>query len=279
MSPLLPIPRTISLVKTCWQTAEERVCREVGTKYRESNEEAITVLLFGELRSQFDNRNIHREFELSFAADLRDEYPMTDLSWVAAGLIGRVTHHPRQLEERTGGDFGLVLARPQVERGWTTEISMHAQGLLVQAKKQSRGGIIGTLTKTQRLILPKRLEYTAFLLYVYATAGDELAPFAWICSDGRLIPEIEADLKRLNHMHPNSINSFRETMTSSVFSSSDIIDAVAQGLRGTSDKEIVDEYICPALTPSITIEITWRDDAPPDPPQTVRHHVYVKQFA
>ena len=279
MSRLLPIPRTISLLKTCWQAAEERVCREVGTKYHESDEEAITVLLFGELREEFDQRNIYREFEKSFAADLRDRYPMTDLTWVANGLIGRVVHHPRHIEKRTGGDFGLVLSRPQVEHGWKTDISMHAQGLLVQAKKQSRKGTIGTLTKTQCLVLPERLEYTAFILYMYATAGAELAPFAWVCADGRQLQDIETDLGKLNRKHPKTIHGFREIMTGSVFSSCDIIEAVSQGLRGTSDKHIIDEQICPALTPSVTIEITWRDDTPPDPPQTVRHHVYIKQLA
>jgi hypothetical protein len=123
MSRLLPIPRTISLIKACWQVAEERVCREVGTKYHESDEEAITILLFGALREEFEKRNIDREFEQSFAADLRKWCPETDLTWVAHGLIGRVIHHPRHVEKRTGGDFGLVLSRPQVEHRWELKAS------------------------------------------------------------------------------------------------------------------------------------------------------------
>src|SRR6476469_2940558 len=107
MSRLLPIPKTMQLLKTCWHAAEARVCREVGTKYREADEEAITVLRCGELRQEFDERNVSREFESVFAADLRVHFPFINLNWVAHGLIGRVVHHPRHIEKRTGGDFGL----------------------------------------------------------------------------------------------------------------------------------------------------------------------------
>src|SRR5215471_21819253 len=74
-----PIPRTIELLKACWETAEARVCREVGTKYHESNEEAITVLLCGELRQEFEKRNANRAFESAFASDLRLHFPRIDL--------------------------------------------------------------------------------------------------------------------------------------------------------------------------------------------------------
>lgn len=278
MSHLIPLRQTIALLKTCWQAAEERLCREVGTKYHESDEEAITILLFGELREEVDGRSSSGEFEESFAADLRDQYSTTDLSWVANGIIGRVVYHPRHIEKRSGGDFGLVLARPQVEHGWTTDISMHTQGLLVQAKKHSQKGTIGTMTKRQCSVLPERLEYTAFILYVYATAGAELAPFAWICADGRQLQDLKTDMGRLNRKHPKTVDDFREIMTGSVLSSSDIIEAVSQGLRGTSDRQIIDDQICPALTPSVTIEITWRNGSPPEPPQTARQHVYVRQL-
>src|SRR4051812_44395910 len=99
----------------CWQTAEARVCREVRTKYREADEETITILLCGELRQEFAEKNATREFERAFASDLRNEFRFVDLNWVSHGLIGRVVHHPKGVEKRTGGDFGLVVGRPQVE--------------------------------------------------------------------------------------------------------------------------------------------------------------------
>jgi hypothetical protein len=278
MSELLPIPQTIALLKTCWETAEARVCREVGTKYRESDEETITVLLCGELRQEFDERNANREFEYAFAVDLRDHFPFSDLNWVSHGLIGRVAHHPTHVEKTTGGDFGLVIGRPQVEHRWETEVSMHSQGLLVQAKKQSKTGKVGKLTKVQRTVLPAKLEYTAFVLYMYAPGGPELAPFAWVCADGRQLPAVEADLAKLNGAHSKTINGFREIMTGSVSSSTDIIEAVSQGARGTSDQRVIDMEICPAQASSVTIEITWRDGKPPEPPaQKIRHQVYVQQ--
>lgn len=279
MSELFPIPQTIALLKTCWETAEARVCREVGTKYRESDEEAITVLLCGELRQEFDEKNSYREFENAFASDLRVHFPFVDLNWVSHGLIGRVVHHPRHIEKKTGGDFGLVIGRPQVEHRWGTDVCMHTQGLLVQAKKQSKTGRVGKLTKVQRTVLPAKLEYTAFVLYMYSGSGTELAPFAWVCADGRQLQAVEADLARLNGAHPKTISSFREIMIGSVASSTDMIEAVSQGALGTSDKRVIDAEICPALTSSVTIEVTWRDGKPSEPPQTIRQQVYVQQRA
>jgi|ERR1035441_3570431 hypothetical protein len=110
VSPLLSIPKTVSLLKACWQRAEERVRSDVETKYREANEELITKLICGELRAEFDKENSNREFERQFAADLAQANPWHDWTWIADGLIARVVHHPRHVEAKSGGDFGLLVA-------------------------------------------------------------------------------------------------------------------------------------------------------------------------
>jgi hypothetical protein len=262
----------------CWQAAEARVCREVGTKYREADEEAITILLCGELRQEFAEKNDNREFERTFASDLQNGFRFVDLNWVSHGLIGRVVHHPKQVEKRTGGDFGLVVGRPHVEHRFKTKVSMHSQGLLVQAKKTSKSGTLGKLTPNQRTVLPARLEYTAFLLYMYAARGAELAPFGWVCARGRPLPVVEADLARLNGAYPKSIADYQRILTSSVASSMDVIEALSKGTCGTSDQQVIDADICPSPASSVTIEITWRDGRPPDPPQQkLQHHSYLRQ--
>jgi hypothetical protein len=138
MSRLLSIPRTIALLSPCWQTAEERVRSEVGTKYLEADEDFITKLVYGELRDEFDSKNSDRQFEKEFAADIRREHWTSDLTSIATGLIARVVHHPRHIESRTGGDFGLVVARPHIDlNGWGTVVSMHAQGYLCRRKNSA----------------------------------------------------------------------------------------------------------------------------------------------
>lgn len=279
MSQLLQIPQTIELLKMCWQTAEARVCREVGTKWREAGEEEITILLCGELRQEFAEKNAKREFERTFASDLRNRFPFDDLSWMSHRLIGRVFHHPKHIEKRTGGDFGLVVGRPHVEhRFGTRRPSMHSQGLLVQAKKQSKTGKLGKLTRMQRTVLPARLDYTAFLLYMYAARGAELAPFGWVCAGGRQLAIVEADIARLNGAYPKAIADYQRILTGSVTSSMDVIEALSKGACGTSDQQIIDADICLDPASSVKIEITWPDGRPPDSPrQNLQHHIYSQQ--
>jgi len=275
---LLAIPKTIELLKKCWQAAEARICREVGTKYREADEEAITILLCGELRQEFAEKNDNREFETAFASDLQNGFRFLDLNWISHGLIGRVAHHPRHVEKKTGGDFGLVVARPDVEHRFETRVSMHSQGLLVQAKKQSKTGTLGRLTAMQRSVLPARLDYTAFLLYMYAVCGAELAPFGWLFARGRALTAVEADLARLKGTNPKSIRDYQRILTSSVASSTDVIEALSRGECGTADQRVIDAEICPAAASSVTVEITWRDGKPPNPPQQrLQHHIYLRQ--
>ena len=280
MASLLAIPETIALLKACWQRAEERVRHEVETQYHEADEEFITKLICGALRSEFNKENRDGQFERHFAADLARQYWDRDLQWIANGLIARVVHHPRHLEGRTAGDFGLLVARPQISFDWDhPAITMHAQGLLVQAKKQSpKSGKIGPLTKVQREKLPsRRPHYAAFVLYVYEGPDfRRLAPFAWMCADSRTVDDLKADFARLRGAFLKTLDDIRAKVITPVQSSSDIIQGMSEGKLGTSDVRTILEQICPDLSPSVTIEITWPDGPPEPPRQEVRQRIHVQ---
>jgi hypothetical protein len=266
--PLLSIPNTVLLLKACWQRAEERVIGDVETKYREADEEFITKLVCGELRAEFERANSTRQFEKEFAADLARSKLRRDWTWIASGLIARMVRHPGHVEARTGGDFGFLVARPQVGgRDSHPVINMHAQGLLVQAKKQRPDGRIGALTRAQEKVLPSRLDYAAFVLYMYDVPNIRLAPFGWLCPGRLRMQDLKTELARLNGLRPRTVEDIQRIVTATVLSSTEIIEALSQGTRGTSDASIIREQICPDLTPSVQIEITWREGKPPEPPR------------
>jgi hypothetical protein len=112
---------------------------------------------------------------------------------------------------------------------------------------------------------------------MYKAPGGELAPFVWVCADGRQVEDVKAQLAALAGLYPRTIDDIRAARTAPVRSSADIIEAVSQGTLGTSDKQIIHEQICPDLKPSITIEITWRTGKPPDPgKQRVRNETHLQ---
>jgi hypothetical protein len=273
----LKIPRTIALLKDCWQRAEEHVRSQVGTTFLEADEDFITILFCGKLRAEFDEKNQYRQFEHEFTADLAVAYPWSDLSWISDGLIAQVTHHPRHIEAATGGDFGFLVARPHVDARWgDPKITMHHQGLLVQAKRQRVNGKVGSLTRVQRAVLPSRLAYAAFLLYLREPPGEGLSPMIWMCPDGMEVHEVEADLASLNGVFAETIEDVRQIVRAAALPSGEIIEAMADGTRGTSDKDLIDHHISPDVTPAVTVEITWRDGTPPEPPrQHIVNRVYV----
>lgn len=281
MCALLKIPETISLIKTCWQTAEERIRDAVETKFHEADEEFITKLICGELRSEFKMANLKHRFEAAFKVDLARAYPRSDLTWIAKGLIARVVHHPKKTEALTGGDFGLLVARPQVELRYDTpKITMRSQGLLVQAKKQRSNGDLGSLTPNQRRALPSRLSYIVFVLYMYENLGGRLSPLIWLCPSGIGISDIESNFVALKKKCPKALEDVRKLVAAPILSSMDVLEALAEGYRGTSDQAIIKEDICPENASSVTIEITWPNQKPPDPPhQHLIHRTRVQTRA
>ncbi len=234
----------------------------------------ITKLIFGALRVEFGRENRHRRFEGRFRADLAKRYPRLDgecVSDISNGLIAKAVYHPKHVEQKTGGDFGLMLARPEVkDTGRSLIIDMHSQGLMIQAKRQRPSGRLGSFTKSQLQHLPSCKDYTAFVLYMCEHDRARLAPFAWLRAHGTELKEIKLGFSKLTKFFPRSLAEITAKSRLAVESSSDIIQALAEGTCGTSNPSILAAHVCPDVVPNITIEITWPDRKPPALVQRVR---------
>jgi hypothetical protein len=271
----LRIPRTIKLLRECWEKAESTVQNAANKFY---DEEQVSFLLYRELQVLFDEQNSTRSFERRFGDDVKAAFPSVGIETIAKGLIARVTYHRRSVETRTGADPGFVVVRPNVQlRNSSLVATIYGRGLLVQAKRQREGGSLGGFTKAQKAILPDRLQYCAFLVYMYAAEDHEtLAPFAWILGAGHKLSTIESILKRLKGIYPRTVEEIEAAVARKVYSSGAIIEALGDGKCGTGDQHVIADQICPGGTPTITIEIKWRDGRTP-PPQPVRQHHPVHQ--
>src|SRR5208282_2298875 len=143
--------------------------------------------------------------------------------------------HPREKEESTGGDIGLVLIRPNVNlhqfrRGALIVDEHYGRGLLCQAKIKHRSpagrrALWGSFTPNQRKVLRNRTEYLALLLYEYAnTERKKLIPFQWQMCGGVNFKNVEHWLK--SGVFPSLSNSEK------------IIRLLAGGKIGTGQKNI-----------------------------------------
>jgi hypothetical protein len=108
-------------------------------------------------------------------------------------------------------------------------------------------------------VLPSRLEYAAFVLYMYEEPDIRLAPFAWLCPDGLPMQALKTNLARLNGLRTKSVEDIAGRVAATVLPSTAIIHGLSKGSRGTSDDRIIREHICPDLIPNVQIEITWRE--------------------
>ena len=247
------------LVADSWTAAEDGVREKIRVQYRDSDEEFITGLLRGELESSFDRVSRNGSVERAFLADLEASFvtiPTDSLSAIATGLIATVSFHPRHVEKKTGGDLGIVLAKPDVHESYAgyLEIKSNAKrGLLCQAKVFGHDSRWGRLTQNQRKTLAGKMTYSALLSYRYSDqdgARRELNPFAWQVTRESTIQEMQKWLRA---------DSFPDLWTSSA-----IFKRLMEGQIGTSDRRLIDEYVAPeGLRDSLVITIRWRDGADP----------------
>lgn len=168
----------------------------------------------------------------------------------------------------TGGDFGLIITRPQVSfhlSPWSSfSGELHIQeeyqcGLLCQAKLKNRKCQWGSLSKRQKEIFPERMNYLAFLLYEYTDkARCHLREFQWqLCQNATSVQNVIGWLK--SDQFPALVDS------------AEIIRRLGNAEIGTDEKEIGEKIIQPTGRPHIHIRIFW----PPDkrPPVPVSVHV------
>jgi len=189
----------------------------------------------------------------AFHLDLQRAFPGTahsDLSRISSGLIATVNFHSKTVEKKTGGEFGLVLIRPDVSEGQfgLAIDDDYRRGLLCQAKVQRRGTAKwGDLTAKQKQVLPGKLSYAALVLYQYSDLVDrrKLAPFQWQLTLGGTIQDVSGWLKTGQFPGPKL--------------SKEIIESIAKDLIGTDNKKIIAEFIAPPSRPSLEIWVRWRD--------------------
>jgi hypothetical protein len=258
----MKIPALSKLISRCWRTAEEVLRQNVEKKFPDRDEEIITELFHAELEVECNKVSATGAVETAFLSDLRasfPEVPYARLSYIAHGLIATVNFHSRSVEETTGGDFGVVLIRPDVQHAayFGSELTIerdYQRGLLCQAKIFRRNGTWGGLTSHQREILPAKLNYLAIVLYRYLDQSGErrqLAPFQWQLTSNANLNEIHGWL--VSDEFPNLQESCR------------ILEALARDHIGTDDKRVIAQFIAPPLRPSLEIHIRWRDgDGPGD---------------
>jgi hypothetical protein len=248
--------------------AEDSLRENVRRKSPDRDEESITDLFHSELEEEFAKVSGSGAVARAFLDDLKLVFPKVGIddlrSKIARGLVATVSFHPHKIEEKTGGDLGIVLVRPDVQEaryGWS-ELTIdrdYKRGLLCQAKIFRRDSKWGGLTRSQKQTLPHKLKYFALLLYRYADQKGErreLNSFNWQLAVDATVEQVNQWLSA--DRFPNPQNSQQ------------ILGALVRDEIGTDDKEIIEREIAPPLRPSLVIKIGWKDDKGPE-------SVYVQQ--
>jgi hypothetical protein len=260
------------LIAQCWNSAEGALQKAIESKYHDLPEESITDLLRGELRATLERASTNGTVARAFLADLKSAFPsvQSDLSRISHGLIATVNFHSKTVEKRTGGDFGLVLVRPDVSwaRYGGSDLVIdddRQRGLLCQAKILRLNGTWGGLTSNQKQLLIGRMAYSGLVLYRYLDGGErrKLAEFDWQTTAGNSLDEVSLWLK--TGQFP--------TLQKSV----QIIRSLAQDRIGTDDKKIIAELIAPPTRPSLEIQVRWPDGHAPGPVVRTQVHSSVQQ--
>jgi hypothetical protein len=257
----MPIRNTGKLITDCWLLAEQSLREVVNKKFRDRDEEIITELFRAELETEFATASEKGNVERAFLEDLKQAFQHVRThelqSKIARGLIATVSFHNRKTEERTGGDLGIVLVRPDVQESYAwSELAIksdYKRGLLCQAKVFRRNSRWGGLSPAQQKGLSKKLNYFALLLYRYADQkGDrrDLGPFGWQLAAGGSVAQIKQWLS--SDKFPNLQDSQR------------ILGALARDQIGTDDTAVIDKDITPPQRPSLVINVRWKDDSPGD---------------
>jgi len=255
------IPTLASLISGCWNRAELALRDQIRQELPDINEETVTVLLSGKLRSEFKRISDKGAVADAFQRDLCLSFPSIDhatlSSKIARRLIATVHFHQREVEKHTGGDFGIVFRRPVVQRAVNsgsklTIVEDRRQGLLCQAKIFRRDNRWAKLSNSQLNVIRDRLGYFALALYSYADQSGErreLDPIRW---------QVTRDFE---------LNAVKSWLRSGSFplpvDSQCVIQQLAQGEIGTDDENTIANTIAPQMRPAFEITVGWRDgDAP-----------------
>src|SRR5687767_13459709 len=142
---------TLEVVCRYVVAAEEAVRRTVHDAFPAADEEQITTLFQEKLQEFLSVASQQGEIAQAFASDLHNAGvpPLNDDAFqMARGIIAEVSWHPRHVETKTGGDFGLLFVRPKIENLFDniTIRDGEVTALLAQAKRKLYGEACGRLT-------------------------------------------------------------------------------------------------------------------------------------
>lgn len=259
---MIKLTKTLNLLIDCWSTVEDKVRALIAERYWAHDEVFITRLFCGELKWALQRESEQNRFSQAFLSDLRAAFEFykwldEDLEHLSTGFVARVHYHEPATEKFTGGDLGLTVMRPNVEYSKVDSTLRHElceQGLLCQAKRQTKARTWGSLTDRQRIVLPGHLGFLALLFYGYKdNARISLEPFTWKICSASTIDDVESWL---------AAKALTGCLTSA-----QILQSLGEGEIGTGDRELISHFICPPTEAFLKVELTWRNDNPfPEPP-------------
>jgi len=246
----MKIPKTIEVICKAWNTAEKKLVEEVSKYSPGRGEECITDCFFVLLQKELEDASEKELVKTAFIEDLMEEYPDIPAKRIenfSQGLIAEALHSRYIEGSKTGGDFGLIISSPEVERSADRlHFSKIQNGLLCQAKLK-RKKKWEELTETQEEILPKHLKYLAITLYRYEDAKfRRLRLGQWFSCKRSSVDKINNYLK----------NDFRRARLKN---SSDVLKALAEQKLGTQDAEIIKDVIAPGGSRRFELRIWWKD--------------------
>lgn len=258
------IQKTLDVVCRHVTTAEEKVRHSVRDAFPAADEEQITTLFQEKLHEDLSVASQQGEIAHAFATDLQNAgVPRfnDEAFQMARGIIAEVSWHPRHVERKSGGDFGLLFVRPKIENlfGEVTIKDGEVTALLAQAKRKLYGEDCGCLTNNQMRILADRLDYTSLVLYKFKDIQNrDLDLFRWQHCRGATIPKVNEWLARA---------SFAPRLTTA-----EVLKKLESEEIGTTNLNTIESVISPADTRTMRIEIKWKKGEGP----STHTHVLVK---
>lgn len=241
--------------------AEKQVINDVNLSLANAKEDEITTLFVVRAERGLKETTDNGRIAAAVRGDLERAYwahgysPPRKLKHITDGLVARLRKQQPTEEKETGGDFGLLIVKPQFQLRWDMQIDLYRaglkRGLLVQAKRRNLNGSWNQFTTKQKAVLPERLNYTALLRYDFTDSSRRnLHEFNWHLLSGITIGEV--------------IQWLKSGVFSVSASSSAIVEGLSKGEYGTDDKDIIEQEICPDAGSYTVIEIDWKEGEDPE---------------
>jgi hypothetical protein len=270
---IIYIPNTLAVVSDAIQKAEGGLKKHIKAYYHNANEEFITGLFYGQIKYQLRKASMSNKIGEAFIEDLR--HAASEISYnhfsidhemltYAEGLIADIYLHNKRQEGRTGGDFGLIVARPQLNMDDDSIVLKKgsSSGLLCQAKLKKIDGSWEPLRRSQEKALSLYNKFFSLALYSYKNDNrDVLNKIHWKNCKG---------IKKSKIVNSLKINDFNELMDVK-----EVITSLGQNKIGTTDEKDIKDVI--SLGKQTTFEIKVFNPKDGDPKKDIIQKVIIKQ--